>query len=139
MAEKVLGPTGSKRRRRFLIIPLVLLCIGLFYVAGGQATLPTGSTGSPNDVGLFQLDRNTMLTTCASPFPAAAKTGGDDWAALFPPQATPPAVTPPCGSDGYTFVADGGANDHSFWSQGGSKDQYDPALGPWLWSGGDVS
>ena len=106
MSERVLGPTGSKRRRRFLLVPLVLICIGLFYVAGGQATLPTGSTGSPNDVGLFQLDRNTLPTTCASPFPATTQTGGDDWAALWPQSPFnpgPPAGTDgtPCGSDGY--------------------------------------
>ena len=138
MAERVLGPTGSPRRRRFLLIPLVLICIGLFYVAGGQA-LPPGSTGSPNDSGLFQLDGNTLPGTCASPFPGTTLTSGDDWAGLYNQFIPPTSDKSPCGSDGFTFVPDGGALDHSYWSQGGSKDVYDPALGPWRWSGGDVS
>jgi hypothetical protein len=139
MAERVLGPTGSTRRRRFLLVPILLICSALFYVAGGQA-LPPGSTGSPNDSGLFQLDANTLPTTCQSPFPGATTTSGDDWAALYT-QSNPPTADPtPCGSDGFVFVPDGTGNaDHSYWSQGGSKDAYDPALGPWLWKPTDVA
>src|SRR3954471_9300738 len=135
MAERILGETGSPRRRRFVVVPLLLLFAALLYIGGAGAV----GTDSPNDSGLFQLDANTLPTTCQTPFPGTTTTSGDDWAALFT-QFT--AATPdlsPCGWDGYAFVADGGASDHSFWSQGGSKDQYDPALGPWRWSSNDVS
>src|SRR4051794_5059693 len=138
MAKRVLGPTGSRRRRRFLFVPLLLgVLAAAFYIAGAQA----GSAGtSPQDNGLFQLDGNTLPTTCASPFPGVNAGDGDDWAALFTHQPTPPAVTPPCGSDGFTFIADRAGNaDHTYWSQGGSKDAYDPAQGPWLWKSNDVS
>jgi hypothetical protein len=138
MAERILGETGSTRRRRFLLVPLVLLCVGLFMVAGGQA-LPPNSTGSPNDSGLFQLDRDTLPATCQNPFPGITLTSGDDWAALYTQANPPTSDATPCGSDGFSFVADGGAADHSYWSQGGSKDVYDPALGPWRWSSNDVS
>jgi hypothetical protein len=138
MAERVLGPTGSRRRRRFLFVPLLLgVCAAMFYIAGAQAV---AAGTSPQDNGLFQLDGNTLPTTCASPFPGLNAGDGDDWAALFTHQPVPPAVTPPCGSDGFSFIADGSGNaDHTYWSQGGSKDANDPALGPWLWKVNDVS
>jgi hypothetical protein len=136
MTERVLGPTRS-RRRRFLFVPLVLgVCTALFYIAGAQA-LPTGT--SPQDNGLFQLDGNTLPTTCASPFPGLNAGDGDDWAALYTEQVIN-GNDPPCGSDSFSFVADGsGSADHTYWSQGGSKDAYDPGLGPWLWKPNDVS
>ena len=38
MAERVLGPTGSRRRRRLLLVPmLVVSAIALMFVAGAQA------------------------------------------------------------------------------------------------------
>jgi hypothetical protein len=138
MTERVLGPTGSRRRRRFLFVPLLLgVCTALFYIAGAQA-LPTGT--SPQDNGLFQLDGNTLPTTCASPFPGLNAGDGDDWAALYTQSNPPTSDLTPCGSDGFTFIADGsGSADHTYWSQGGSKDAYDPAQGPWLWKPNDVS
>jgi hypothetical protein len=134
MAERILGPTGSKRRKRFLLVPVILVAlVALFAIGSAQAV----GTGSPQDSGLFQLDGNTLPTTCANPFPATTTTGGDDWAALY---SQPSSDTTPCGSDGFTFVNDGvGSADHTYWSQGGSKDANDPALGPWLWKPNDVS
>ena len=38
MTERVLGPTGSPRRRWTLLLPLVaVIALGLFYIAGAQA------------------------------------------------------------------------------------------------------
>src|SRR3954452_3676421 len=135
MAERILGETGSPRRRRFVLVPLLLLFAALLYIGGAGAV----GTGSPNDSGLFQLDGNTLPTTCQTPFPGTTTTSGDDWAGLYT-QFNPPTLDKtPCNSDWFTCVADAGAGNHSYCSQGGSKDAYDPALGPWRWSGSDVS
>ena len=38
MTERLIGETGSKKRRRFLFVPIVLVaCLALFVVAGAQA------------------------------------------------------------------------------------------------------
>jgi len=50
MTARVLGPTGSPRRRWTLLLPLTLaILVGLFYVAGAQAV---------HERGLFELDKN---------------------------------------------------------------------------------
>src|SRR5438874_12384801 len=50
MAEKLLGPAGSKRRKRFLWVPTLLIaCIALFVIGNAQAV---------HDL-QFQLDGNT--------------------------------------------------------------------------------
>jgi hypothetical protein len=37
MTEKILGPTGSKRRKRFLLVPFLLVaCAAMFWIAGAQ-------------------------------------------------------------------------------------------------------
>ena len=38
MGTRVFGPTGSKRRKRFLFVPVLLaLCAGLLFAVGAQA------------------------------------------------------------------------------------------------------
>ena len=38
MATKILGPTGSRRRRRFLLVPILLVaCTALFLIGSAQA------------------------------------------------------------------------------------------------------
>ncbi len=38
MATRILGPRGSKKRRRFLFVPILLVAFAaLFMVAGAQA------------------------------------------------------------------------------------------------------
>src|SRR5262245_62319818 len=38
MAERILGPTGSRRRKRFLLVPILLVaCTALFLVGSAQA------------------------------------------------------------------------------------------------------
>jgi hypothetical protein len=121
---------------------IVALSTGAFFIAGAQAlvTAQAAVTGvSPQDSGLFQLDGNTLPGTCATQ-PVTDNFGGDDWAALYNNKPSDPSGTPPCASKGFTFIADGvGSTDNTYWSAGGSKDAYDPALGPWLWKPNDVA
>ena len=50
MTERVIGPTGSKRRRRFMLGPLLLVAAcALMFTAGAQAV---------HDDGVFELDKN---------------------------------------------------------------------------------
>ena len=65
MTERVLGPSGSTRRRRFLFWPLLAAAFtALFFVAGAQAV---------HDTGAFQLDGNALTSLQSSP------TANDDW------------------------------------------------------------
>ena len=120
MTRIIGAPHSPRRYLTFLVCLAAALSIGLLYIAVAQ------SSGNPQDSGLFQLDGNTLPGDCASPFPATTSTGGDDWAALYNHRAT----NPPCGSDGFAFVADGVGTvnpvDTTYWNGGGSKDAYDP-------------
>ena len=52
MATRILGPTGGRRRRRFLFVPILLVAVAaLFVIAGAQAD-------PPEQAGLFELDKN---------------------------------------------------------------------------------
>jgi len=64
VTERILGESGSPRRRRFLLLPVLLTAaLALFWIAGASAV---------HDVGLFELDQN-----------AVANDGpGDDWSLL---------------------------------------------------------
>jgi Prealbumin-like fold domain len=67
MTQRILGPTGSPRRRWTLILPLVAaFAFGLFYIAGAQAVLP----GSPSN---FESDDGNMVVDT---------TGNNDWASV---------------------------------------------------------
>jgi hypothetical protein len=146
MARKVIGPTGSRRRRwLFLFCLIAAFGTAAFVIAGAGA-----ATGSDlYNAGMFELDGNTLVnsppnstpgTACANPWPASANTGGDDWAGLYQNRSTAGANGGPCSSNAFTFVPDGvGSADKTYWSGGGSKDAYDPALGPWQWGANDVS
>src|SRR5215831_7306528 len=58
MADKVLGPQGSKRRKRFLWIPALLVaCLALFVIGSAQAV---------HDL-QFQLDGDTTSTAFSPP------------------------------------------------------------------------
>jgi hypothetical protein len=116
MATKVLGPTGSSRRRRFLAVPLTLAALlALFWIAGAQAV---------HDTGVFQLDGNAQTSVQSNP-PAA-----EDWDLICkdnPSTCTfATGVTPPDGTTTSTVSAheaDGvGA---SIFTGGGSKDPQD--------------
>ena len=86
MTERILGPEGSPRRRRFLWVPMLLIaCLALFVIGSAQAVHDEG----------FQLDGdvtsacppNNALPLCTS--------SQKDWADLFTVTDTggPPATT----------------------------------------------
>jgi len=131
----MLGPTGSKRRRRFLLWPVLLVaCTALFAVGGAQAV---------HDAGVFQLDGNAQTSLNSTP-PAA-----EDWDLIC--KANPVTATRP---DGCTFqtappypvpagtttakasshIADGVGG--SIFTGGGSKDPEE--LTRWNWKDGSV-
>ena len=57
MATKILGPTGSRRRRRFLLVPILLVaCTALFLIGSAQAV---------HDL-QFQLDGNARSEVCGT-------------------------------------------------------------------------
>ena len=67
MTERLIGETGSRKRRRFLILPvLVIAFISLFVIAAAQAVHDH----------VFQLDGETTSTAYSSP-------GSVDWNDLF--------------------------------------------------------
>ncbi len=50
MATRILGPTGSKKRRRFLFVPMLCIAaLALFWIGSAQAV---------HELGVFQLDGN---------------------------------------------------------------------------------
>src|SRR5437867_9117967 len=51
---RVIGPTGSRRRSRFLLAPILLAALAaLFVIAGAQAN-------PPEQAGFFELDKNLI-------------------------------------------------------------------------------
>src|SRR4051794_37996617 len=68
---RIIGQTGSRRRRRFLIVPILLTAVlALLLVASASPSV--------HDVGVFQLDGNA---TDANTNPAGQL--GDDWSNIF--------------------------------------------------------
>jgi hypothetical protein len=64
MATRILGPTGSRRRRRFLFVPVLLVALAaLFLVAAASGVLP----GSPSK---FESNDGNMVVDT---------TGNNDW------------------------------------------------------------
>ena len=71
MTERVLGPTGSRRRRRFLFVPMLLVsAVALMFVAGAQAVHGEA----------FQLDGDVDHTTTTT---VGGVTQTVDWDSLF--------------------------------------------------------
>jgi hypothetical protein len=65
MGSRILGPTRSRRRRRFLLAPILLVVlVALFVTAGAEAV---------HDLELFELDRNALDDGTVA---------GDDWDSL---------------------------------------------------------
>jgi hypothetical protein len=70
MAERILGPTGSARRKRFLVVPfLIVACTALFLIGSAQAV---------HDLE-FQLDGNALSTVCGTTPDGNCTTQVFDW------------------------------------------------------------
>ena len=94
MTERVIGPTGSKRRRRFMVGPLLLIAAcALMFTAGAQAV---------HDDGLFELDRNAVDD------PATA---GEDWDKVFAGTSTAAVSRFIHEADNQTIFTGGGSKD----------------------------
>src|SRR4051794_6906497 len=67
MTERIMGLQGSKRRRRFLWVPtLLIVAAALFAITSAQAV---------HDTGVFQLDGDATSSTNTTGAPGAT----DDW------------------------------------------------------------
>ena len=78
MTERILGPTGSPRRRRFLWIPALLIaCTALFLIGSAQAVHDEG----------FQLDGD-LTAACPAALPLCTASQ-KDWVDLFTVTDTP--------------------------------------------------
>lgn len=122
MAERILGPQGSQRRRRFLWVPLTVMCaLALFVVVGAQAVHDTGS---------FQLDGDASSSTQAFG-PAAA----DDWDKVCHQVSSTacPSGSNTTGATAVSWASDGSLNATIF-TGGGSKDPQD--ISNWAWKDG---
>ncbi len=123
MAERILGPEGSKRRRRFLWVPtLMAACAALFFIAGAQAVHETGA---------FELDGNAVSANAPAPFGPA-----DDWDRVCH-QVSPaacPTATNTTGASAVSWVAE--PTDTTIFTGGGSKDPQD--INQWAFKDGSV-
>jgi hypothetical protein len=115
LRSRILGPAGSKRRRRFRLVPvLVVTALTLLLVAGAQAV---------HDLD-FQLDGDVLASTTTN---VGGTTQLLDWDSFFNASGTPLALPP--GFDASTFDRDFETNpngsfnksDPSTWATG-SKD-----------------
>jgi hypothetical protein len=135
MTERVLGPTGSRRRSRTLLVPIFLIAlIGLFVIAGAQAV---------NQTGAFELDGNAVSANAPTPVGPAddwdrvchqVTAGGTDSAG----HATGAQCASATNTNGATAVSwtDARVNEEIY-TGGGSKDFNDPQA-DWLWKPKDT-
>jgi hypothetical protein len=131
MARRILGPTGSRRRRRFLLGPLVAVALAALYLtAGAQAV---------HDIGLFQLDGNASTAVNSTP-PAL-----EDWDLIckahlvsatepdgctFAPGYAIPAGTTTASPS--SFLTDPSESNVDDILKGGTKDDND--IPSWTWN-----
>ncbi len=115
MATRILGPTGSRRRSRFFVVPILLVaCAALFWIGGASAV---------HDSGVFELDGNATN---------AAATPGDDWDNVCH-QVTGSDCSTTSDTTGATsvdWVAEPNPS-ASIFTGGGSKDPQD--INQWAW------
>jgi hypothetical protein len=121
MATRILGPTGSTRRRRFLIVPVLLVaCTALFWIVGAQAV---------HDTGAFELDGNATNNSAVA---------GDDWDNVCHQVtgtdcSTSDNTSALGGATAVDWVAEPNQNATIF-TGGGSKDPQD--INNWAWKDG---
>lgn len=118
MTQRIIGPTGSRRRRRFLLVPtFLIMALALMFTAGAQAVHLTGT---------FELEGDAV----------DAAGGGDDWGSVFA-LANGSSADNPCASLGaldcaYTHDPAGA----TIFTTGGSKD--DLNIPSWRHTAGSV-
>jgi hypothetical protein len=122
---RIVGPTGSRRRRLFLFVPILMVAAAALYVAVGALAV--------HDTGRFQLDGDASSATVGTP-PAT-----DDWDKVCH-QYAKPLPTGGCGttsdtngSTSGTWASDGSL-DATIFTGGGSKDPQD--ITNWAWKDG---
>ena len=121
MTERILGESGSRKRRwRLLLLPVLAMVAATVFFVGGA--------GAVHRPWLFELDSNATNTA----------TPGDDWSNLYNGGGQP-ATTVPSNFDAFTFVPDGlgTTGDITYWTGGGSRDRND--IPQWLWGANDQS
>jgi hypothetical protein len=137
MARRILGPTGSRRRKRFLLVPILLVAVSaLFYIGGAQAV---------HDYGVFQLDGNALTSVQSNPaanddwdrvcYEHAVKPVLDGGLGLTPAQATAKctASTPTTGATAVSWNEELDRS-ASIFTGGGSKDPIN--IDQWAWKDG---
>ncbi len=125
MTQRILGPEGSKRRKRFWLVPILMFALAtVFWVTSAQAV---------HDTGAFELDGN------------AAKTVSHDWDQVCY-QATTDSrcgTTTAAGATAASWTSDtlkGGTDpfvnnsNATIFTGGGSKDPQD--INQWAWKDG---
>ena len=114
MATRILGPTDSRRRRRLLLGPVLLVTVvALLFTVGAQAV---------HAEGIFELDKNAVNS---------AATPGNDWDQVFANTANNCSAL---GAIACTFVND--PEGTTIFQTGGSKDIND--IPQWRYTGGSV-
>ena len=114
MATRILGPTDSRRRRRLLLGPVLLVTVvALLFTVGAQAV---------HAEGIFELDKNAVNS---------AATPGNDWDQVFANTANNCSAL---GAIACTFVND--PKGTTIFQTGGSKDIND--IPQWRYTGGSV-
>jgi Bacterial Ig-like domain (group 3) len=116
VTQRVLGPTGSRRRRRFLIAPILLAALAALFVIGGAQAIH-----NPGDTSL-ELDRNVADNPAGAP---------DDWNSFFPNAPGDVTFTTGIVADPEPQTIFTGAQ-----SGGSSKDNQD--ISGWRWKCGSV-
>ena len=102
MATRILGPTGSRRRRRFLLVPMLLVaCTALLLIGNAQAV---------HDL-QFQLDGNARASECGKT-PDGGPSGANactvqvyDWDSIFNADTTVKSLVSDTNSVGFTTAA----------------------------------
>jgi hypothetical protein len=111
---RIVGPPGSRRRRRFLVGPVLLaMFVGLVFIGGALAV---------HNEGLFELDKNIVDDNTTN--------DEDDWFNIN-------NDTDHAFNDTGIVPDPGGQNDPIF-TGGGSKDYLDIDTGPWKHKTGNV-
>jgi len=76
MATRILGPTGSKKRRRFLFVPILLVaCTALFIIGGAQATYGPDFSTADQKAGLVRALQAAVRNARAKAEVAASAAG----------------------------------------------------------------